>query len=60
MRNKLSRLFTLFSVVGMLVASAIFVFSMAASAELTDSTGTTPDRQPVVSHRIIVELQTPP
>ena len=60
MRHKLSRLLTLLSVVGVLVASAILVFSLAASAELTDGTGTTPDGQPEVSHRFIVELQSAP
>lgn len=60
MRNKFIRLMTLLSVVGVLVASAVLVFSLAVSAELTDSTGTTPDGQPAVSHRFIVELQSPP
>ncbi len=60
MRHKLSRLLTLVSVVGVLVASAILVFSLAASAELTDGTGTTPNGQPEVSHRFIVELQSAP
>jgi subtilisin family serine protease len=60
LRHKLSRLMTLLSVVGVLVASAILVFSLAASAELTDGTGTTPDSQPEVSHRFIVELQSAP
>ena len=60
MRHKLSRLLTLLSVVGVLVASAILVFSLAASAELTDGTGSTPDGQPAVSHRFIVELQSAP
>ncbi|MBX3053933.1 MAG: S8 family serine peptidase [Caldilineaceae bacterium] len=60
MRNKLSRLLTLMSVVGLLVASAVFVFSLAASAELTDGTGNGPDGQPAVSHRFIVELQSAP
>lgn len=60
MRNKLSRLSKLLGVVGVLVISAFLVFSLAASAELTDGTGTTPDGQPVVSHRFIVELQSPP
>lgn len=60
MRHKLSRLLTLLSVVGVLVVSAILVFSLAASAELTDGTGSTPDGQPEVSHRFIVELQSAP
>ena len=60
MRNKFSRLLTLFGVVGVLVASAVLVFSLAVSAELTDGNGTTPDGQPAVSHRFIVELQSAP
>ncbi len=60
MRHKLSRLLTLLSVVGVLVTSAILVFSLAASAELTDGNGSTPDGQPAVSHRFIVELQSAP
>jgi len=58
--NKFSRLLRLFGVVGVLVVSALLVFSLAASAELTDGTGTTPDGQPAISHRFIVELQSPP
>jgi len=60
LRHKLSRLLTLLSVVGVLVTSAILVFSLAASAELTDGNGSTPDGQPEVSHRFIVELQSAP
>ncbi len=60
MRTKLSRLLTLLSVVGVLVASAVLVFSLAVSAELTDGNGTTPDGQPALSHRFIVELQSAP
>ncbi len=60
MRSKLSRLLTLLSVVGVLVASAVLVLSLAASAELTDGTGSTPDGQPAASHRFIVELQSAP
>jgi len=60
LRSKLSRLIKLLSVVGLLVATAILVFSLAASAELTDGTGSTPNGQPAVSHRFIVELQSAP
>lgn len=60
MRSKLSRLMTMLSIVAVLVASAVLVFSLAASAELTDGTGDTPDGQGQVSHRFIVELQSPP
>lgn len=48
------------SIVAVLVASAVLVFSLAASAELTDGSTDAPDGQPTLSHRFIVELQSPP
>lgn len=51
---------TLFGVVGVLVLSAVLIFSLAASAELTDGPDTSPDGQSEISHRFIVELQSPP
>ena len=60
MRSKFSRLMAMLSIVSVLVASAVLVFSLAASAELTDSSTDAPDGQPTLSHRFIVELQSPP
>ncbi len=54
------RLFALLSVVGVLAISAVLVFALVVSAELTDGNGATPSGHPTVSHRFIVELESAP
>ena len=60
MKRQISRLTMLLGVVGLFLAMGMFVFASAATADWNETDGDTPIAAPRYSHRLIVELQTPP
>lgn len=60
MKRQMTRLAMLFGIAGVLLAIGLFVFATSATAEWVETDGDSTNVAPRYSHRLIVELETPP